>query len=157
LYPLHVAILALFVGWDLLRAARRIVAPTLDPVALFGTPHDAPGTILANLLLVQSLHLYDFLSWNLASWSISTEFYTYAVFALCLIGLRKRAWIAALIAMIGGPVLIAMLSDRNMDASYDWGIVRCVYGFAAGAIAWNVLRQWKGTLRKWLSGSLAEC
>jgi peptidoglycan/LPS O-acetylase OafA/YrhL len=73
LYPLHFAMLALFVGWDVLRAAPRILSPTLAPVALFSTPQDAPNTILANLLLAQSLHVYDFLTWNLASWSISTD------------------------------------------------------------------------------------
>jgi peptidoglycan/LPS O-acetylase OafA/YrhL len=58
--------------------------------------------------------------------------------------------------MIAGPVTIAMLSERNMDTHYDWGIIRCVYGFAAGAIAWNVHRKWNGELRKWLSGNAVE-
>jgi len=72
-----------------------------------------------------------------ASWSISTEFYTYAVFAACLVGFRKHAWIALLLAMIGGPVLIATLSEHNMNTHYDWGIVRCVYGLPPG--------RWRGT------------
>jgi peptidoglycan/LPS O-acetylase OafA/YrhL len=159
LYPLHLAMLMLFVGWDLLRLLRRILTPALaltDPVALFSAPQEAPNTILANLLLVQSLHLYDFLTWNLASWSISTEFYTYVIFAACLIGLRRHAWIAAVLAMIGGPIMIAVLSDRNMDTGYDWGIIRCVYGFAAGTIAWNIYRKWNGEIRRWFSGSLVE-
>src|SRR5258708_36562327 len=85
--------LALFIGCELLRVLRRILIPALaltNPVALFSTPPEAPDTILANLLLIQSLHLYEFLTWNLPSWSISTEFYTYVIFALCLVGLRKH-------------------------------------------------------------------
>ena len=159
LYPLHFAMLMLFIAWDLLRVLGRVLSPSLspaNPVALFSTPSEAPGTILANLLLVQSLHLYDFLTWNLASWSISTEFYTYVVFAACLIGLRRHAWIAVVLAMIGGPILIAMLSERGMNIHYDWGIIRCVYGFAAGAVSWNLYRKWNGELRKWLSGSMVE-
>ena len=159
LYPLHFTMLALFVGCELLRVLRRVIDPTLpftDSMVPFSTPQEAPNTILANLLLVQSLHLYDFLTWNLPSWSISTEFYTYVVFAVCLIGLRKHAWIALLLAMIGGPVLIATLSERNMDTGYDWGIIRCIYGFAAGAMSWNIYRKWNGELRKWLSGSMIE-
>jgi len=159
LYPLHFTMLALFIGCELLRVLRRVLDPTLsfaDSVVPFSTPQEAPNTILANLLLVQSLHLYDFLTWNLPSWSISTEFYTYVVFAVCLIGLRKHAWIALLLAMIGGPVLIATLSERNMDTGYDWGIIRCIYGFAAGAMSWNIYRKWNGELRKWLSGSMIE-
>ncbi len=156
LYPLHFAMLMLFISWELTKVVRRILLPELSPVAVFSTPQDAPDTILANLLLVQSLHVHDFLTWNVASWSISTEFYTYVVFAVCLIGLRKRAWIASLFAVIAGPVLIAMLSERNMDTHYDWGLIRCVYGFAAGAIAWNAHRKWNGELRKWLSGNAVE-
>jgi len=91
-----------------------------------------------------------------ASWSISTEFYTYVIFAACLIGLRKHAWVALLFAMTGGPVLIAMLSERNMATVYDWGIIRCIYGFAAGAMSWNVYVKWNEKLRKRFSGSLVE-
>jgi len=159
LYPLHFSMLVLFVAWQLLKVLRRILIPELssiDPVAPFSTPEEAPNTILANLLLIQSLHLYDFLTWNLPSWSISTEFYTYTLFAACLVALRKRAWIALVLAMTGGPLLIAILSERNMATVYDWGIIRCIYGFAAGVLAWNIHRKWSDELRKWLSGSVVE-
>jgi peptidoglycan/LPS O-acetylase OafA/YrhL len=129
---------------------------SLNPIAPFSPPQQAPDTIFANLLLIQSLHVFDFLTWNVASWSISTEFYTYVIFAACLVGFRKHAWIALLLAMIGAPVLIATLSEHNMNTHYDWGIVRCVYGFAAGAMSWNVYKKWKGELGKWLSGSMVE-
>ena len=159
LYPLHLAMLAFYIAWEPLKILTTILIPTLlpvNPVAPFSTPHEAPNTILANLLLIQSLHLYDFYTWNVPSWSISTEFYTYVVFAACLIGLRKNAWIALLLAMIGGPVLIAALSERNLGTSYDWGIIRCIYGFAAGVLSWNIYKKWNEKLRKRLSGSIVE-
>jgi peptidoglycan/LPS O-acetylase OafA/YrhL len=159
LYPLHFAMLALFVGCELLRAVGKmlILGPAaINPGALFSTPQQAPDTILANLLLIQSLHLYDFLTWNVPSWSISTEFYTYVVFAVCLIGLRKHAWVGLLFAMIGGPVLIAMLSERNMNVHYDWGIIRCIYGFSAGVLSWKIYEKWNEKLKKWLSGTIVE-
>jgi peptidoglycan/LPS O-acetylase OafA/YrhL len=157
LYPLHLTMLAVAVAVKLLL----ILVPALSAItqtapAPFSTPPEAPHTILANLLLIHSLHLYDFFTWNLQSWSISTEFYTYVIFAACWVGLRKHVWIALLVAMIGGPVLIATLSERNMATEYDWGIIRCVYGFAAGAVSWNVYRRWHAKLRTWLSGSVAE-
>ena len=159
LYPLHFTMLALFVAVELLKALRRAVVPaavwSLNPVAPFSTPQQAPDTILANLLLVQSLHLFDFLTWNLPSWSISTEFYTYVLFAACVVALRGRAWVAIAVALTAGPILIAVLSDGNMATVYDWGMIRCVYGFAAGAMAWRVYRSGDG-LRRWLSGSIAE-
>lgn len=156
LYPLHLAMLALFISWELVKVLRRILVPEFSSMSLFGAPQEAPDTILANLLLVQSLHLYDFLTWNVASWSISTEFYTYAIFTACLIWLRKHAWIALLLAMSGGPVLIAIVSENNMDTHYDWGIIRCVYGFAAGVLSWSIYERWSEKLRKWLSGNIVE-
>ncbi len=155
LYPLHFAMLAVAVALKLLLILTPAAA-SITPAAPFSTPQEAPHTILANLLLIHGLHVYDFFTWNSQSWSISTEFYTYVIFAACLVGLRKHGWIALLAAMIGGPVLIATLSEHNMDATYDWGMIRCLYGFAAGVISWNLYSRWNGKLRKWLSGDIAE-
>ncbi|HEU4644027.1 MAG TPA: acyltransferase [Burkholderiales bacterium] len=157
LYPLHVTMLAAAVAVKLLL----VLVPALSPGAQagpapFSAPQEAPGTIFANLLLVHSLHLYDFFTWNGPSWSISTEFWTYAIFAACLVGLGRHAWVALPVAMIGGPVLVAALSEQNMATEYDWGIVRCVYGFAAGVVTWNLYRRWHVKLGRWLSGSVAE-
>ena len=158
LYPLHFAMLVLFIAFELLKVLKRVLIPALSSVstAPFSTLQDAPNTIVANLLLVQSLHVFDFLTWNVPSWSISTEFYTYVAFAVCLIGLRRHAWIALLVAMIGGPLLIAALSEHNMNTHYDWGIIRCIYGFAAGVLSWNIYEKWNQKLRTWLSGSAVE-
>src|SRR5262249_54321506 len=135
LYPLHFAMLALFVGLELLKLLRRELVPaelwSLNPVAPLSTPEQAPPTIVANLLLVQSLHLFDFSTWNVPSWSISTEFYTYVVFAACLIALRRHAWVALALALTAGPVLIGILSERNMATVNDWGMIRVLYGCAA--------------------------
>ena len=157
LYPLHFTMLAAAVAVKLLL----VLVPALSPGAQagpapFSAPQEAPGTIFANLLLVHSLHLYEFFTWNGPSWSISTEFWTYAIFAACLVGLGRHAWLALPVAMIGGPVLVATLSEQNMATEYDWGIVRCVYGFAAGVVTWNLYRRWHEKLGRWLSGSVAE-
>jgi peptidoglycan/LPS O-acetylase OafA/YrhL len=43
-----------------------------------------------------------------------------------------------------------------MNTHYDWGIVRCMYGFSAGVLSWNVWEKWNEKLGKWLSGSMVE-
>jgi len=153
LYPLHLAMLMLFIGFAVLKIIGRSLLPgavTPNSVAPFTTAAEAPSTILANLLLTHSLHEFDFLTWNIPSWSISVEIYTYVIFAVCIIMLRKRARILLPLALIGGPVLIALLSERNMSTSYDWGIIRCIYGFAAGVMAWHLYKN-GGSLKQWLS------
>ncbi|MGH8706818.1 MAG: acyltransferase family protein [Burkholderiales bacterium] len=157
LYPLHFVMLAVAIALKLLLS----LAPAWSSIteagsAPFSTPEEAPDTILANLLLIHALHLYDFLTWNAQSWSISTEFYTYVVFAACLVGFRGHAWIALPIAMIGGPILLAMLSRQNLATDVEWGIIRCLYGFAAGVLVWNIYGRWHERLKPWLSGSIPE-
>src|SRR5262249_9601651 len=159
LYPLHLAMLALFIAFEVLKAVARqtpAIASSTNPIAVFRAPQQAPATILANLLLVQGLHVFDFLTWNASSWSISTLFTTYALFAACLVALRRQVWIAAALSLAAGPVLIAVLSEHNLATTHDWGIIRCTYGFAAGAVSWNVYNRWGGALGKWLFGSVAE-
>jgi len=156
LYPLHFVMLALLVACKAL-----LLVPALAPISSsaappFSTPNEAPGTILANLLLAQSLHLYEFHTWNAQSWSISAEFWTYVVFVACLLGLRRRAWIALAAAAVGGPLLIGAVSYRNLAADYDWGLLRCLYGFAVGVAVWNAHQRWRAPLGRWLSGSAAE-
>jgi peptidoglycan/LPS O-acetylase OafA/YrhL len=158
-YPLHFVMLALFVVFALLKVLARALIPgseSADPLAPFSSPAGAPDTILANVLLVHSLHLFDFLTWNPPSWSISTEFYTYILFALCLIVLRRYAWIALLFALIGGPALLVALGLPSMNTQYDWGMIRCVYGFAAGVVSWHLYKRAYGRSRRWLCGSVAE-
>lgn len=157
IYPLHFVMLAVLVALKLvLLLVPAFSSITQEAPAPFSTPQEAPDTILANLLLVHSLHLYDFLTWNGQSWSISTEFYTYVLFAACWVGLRQHGWIVLPVAMIGGPVLLALLSQQNLATDVEWGIIRSIYGFAAGVAVWNVHRRWKDKLRTWLSGNVAE-
>jgi peptidoglycan/LPS O-acetylase OafA/YrhL len=156
LYPLHFVMLALFVACKALLLIPALAPISTSAAAPFSTPNEAPGTILANLLLVQSLHLYDFHTWNAQSWSISAEFYTYVVFVACLLALRRHAWIALLAALLGAPLLIGVLSDRNLATDYDWGLLRSIYGFAVGVAIWNAHARWRAPLGRWLSGSAAE-
>ena len=136
LYPLHLATLLLYIGVRVLQVLRPSLG-NLTNSAPF-SPQESPETIVAHLLLIHGLHVFDFLTWNLPSWSISTEFYTYLVFAVLLVLLRNRVWIALLSAILLGPIAIGLLSTRGMDVHYDYGFIRCLYGFAAGVITFNV-------------------
>ena len=84
LYPLHLAVLLALILLRLVHSASGLGTPSA-----FQPPLWSADTIIASLLLVQSLHLFDFTPWNGPSWSISTEFYTYLLFALG-VGLMKR-------------------------------------------------------------------
>src|SRR5437773_22179 len=101
--------------------------------------------LITNLLLVHSLGLHNSLTWNFPSWSISTEFYTNALFALCCwIALPPRSSLIAKIGIVAvSPLVIAALSPAYIDTTYDFGIVRCIYGFVAGVLVLDIVEALK--------------
>lgn len=156
LFPLHALMLAAFVGFELVRLA----APNL-----FGsTPAFSGGysldTLPANFALLHGLGIHDHLSWNAPSWSISTELFAYLAFGLAVWALgRWSLLIFATFALIG-PVLLFKLSPDFMDATYDFGLIRCLFGFSAGVLTHVLLRgktdAGPGTREALLVWTLAE-
>ena len=129
LYPLHFFILAALVAVELVRYQfNGLLGGGAE--AKFVGPHSVKA-ILTNLLLIQSFDIHKMLTWNLPAWSISVEFYTYFVFGAALLFLRR--WIYAFVAVVFvvAPFLLFNLVG-NIDTDYDYGIIRCVYGFFIG-------------------------
>jgi peptidoglycan/LPS O-acetylase OafA/YrhL len=140
LYPLHLAVLGVYVGLELVEWL------FLDG-RMGGTAGNAfTGTrslpmLVSNLLMVHSLGIHDDLSWNFPSWSISTEFYAYVAFAIgmTLLGPPRIKW-AALAVAISMPILLFVFNGPSIYTTYDFGYLRCVYGFAVGVLIWNLIK-----------------
>jgi peptidoglycan/LPS O-acetylase OafA/YrhL len=145
LYPLHLAMLVALV---LLRLAH--AASGLGEAAPFSAPRWSADTIVANLLLVHSLHLYDFTPWNGPSWSISAEFYTYLLFAAA-VTLYRRPIVLLLLPVVVASAAALWLLVGGIGTTSDWGLIRCTVSFAGGAMTWHAHRS--GWLR---SGTLLE-
>ena len=133
LWPLHAAVLAVFVAIEL---AKALLAPHAGKLPPFTATH-SPQAIVTNLLLIHSLHVHRMLTWNAPSWTVSVEFCTYLVFgAFTVLAPKWRdAWSAAM-ALAGflGVVFIA----RQLAATYDYGLFRCFYGFFSGVLTWRL-------------------
>jgi peptidoglycan/LPS O-acetylase OafA/YrhL len=146
LWPLHVAVLGAFVVLELVRFAM---------TGQGFTGERTPLALLANLFLVQSLGLYDMLTWNTPSWSISTEFYTYLAFAAaCLLTAKQslRVVLWGLLAAAGVAVLI-LFSRYGMRETFGWGFFRCLFGFFVGSLTYEIWRcRWFARC----AGSVAE-
>lgn len=130
-YPLHLFMLLCFVGYETLRLAA-------GSEGAF-TGGNSPGAVATNLLLLQSLGIHDGLTWNGPSWSISTEWWAYVLFALVCawMGMRNGLLLAVALA---APILLVNLSRSGMDTTYDWGLIRCVFGFAVGVACCRIYR-----------------
>lgn len=138
LYPLHLFTLLLVLLFEVFRyGVDQYVVKLSNPV--FAADKTWPS-FLANLTLTQSLNLFDRTTWNGPSWSISVEFYTYLVWALCLVLFRKN-----LVLMCGLCFsLIAyfiMQHHGNIIYNYDYGFVRCLYSFLLGMLTYRLSRQ----------------
>lgn len=144
LWPLHVAVLATWVSLSLLKfAGARLLYLPLD--AHFGDP-GMLRSVATNLLLVQAFDPSSWLTWNTPSWSISTELWTYLLFAVvCIASLNRRPSPLLMGGIaLGAAVVLFLLSPSFLENSTDYAFLRCFYGFFSGHL---VYRAWEALPR----------
>jgi peptidoglycan/LPS O-acetylase OafA/YrhL len=143
IYPLHAAVLALFVAFELTCWALQAglsLAPWFEP---FSASHTLPG-LASHLLLVSSLHLHDRLMWNFPAWSISAEWIAYLAFPLLAAALQRRAalvgWLAFAV-LLGLLDLLALTNGGRLALHHHWGAVRCLLEFSLGILVYEAYRR----------------
>ena len=106
-----------------------------------------PGTaeIVATLTFTHSLGIFDHLILNTPSWSISTEFYTYALFSVVCLFAAGRRRLLILAGLSVASLLVSVWASVNiynciaekgcLSLTYDFGFVRSVHSFCLGALA----------------------
>lgn len=139
LYPLH---LVTMFAMLMLVAARFAVAPT-DTVTKYDIDADWISLILSNLTLTQSMGWTDRAILNIPSWSISTEFFAYLVFAGVCMAISSRA--GRVVAM-GALSILALAGIAaavgSLEAPLHLRFLRCIYGFGLGVgVCWLVDRS----------------
>ncbi|HPQ50129.1 MAG: acyltransferase [Alphaproteobacteria bacterium] len=148
LYPLHISVFLAFVIVDLFQMLVHVDGAAL--YAPFSAPGESVDVIVANVFLVQSLHVVDHVAFNGPSWSISAEFYTYILFGLVLF-FSPRFYRIILVTMAISFAVIVYTYHGNLFAKLDFGYFRCVYGFMCGVFAYEVFSRlvcWGETLPK---------
>jgi peptidoglycan/LPS O-acetylase OafA/YrhL len=139
LWPLHISILTAFILLEIMKS----VAMTMGANAAEDSFSDKTSffAIFTNIFMIHSLGLHSTLTWNIPSWSISTEFYTYAFFAAMLAVFRRRqvALIATFIAStIFSMSVVAYVSQHGQDTTYAYGFFRCLSGFLSGVLVFHI-------------------
>ena len=136
LYPLHLAMLLAFVAFDLARGQSQA--------------QDMFSALLPRLLLLHGLGMFETRLWNIPSWTISSEFLTYLVFAIVVATLKGRS-----VRVFVGVVLLfpAVLYFKASEDATGYEMVRCLYGFCAGVLTWHLFRRFPGAIP---AGTLAE-
>ncbi len=144
LWPLHAAMLLALAALEAVHLVIAQVHPIAGEHPAFVADR-SPFAILTNLFLVQALGFHPYETWNGPAWSISTEFFTYLVFAgICLLVPARRARLAVqALIMLAGVAILARYSDYGMRETFGWPIFRCFYGFFAGTLAYALWRAGK--------------
>jgi len=152
-YPVHLLALAMLVSLEI----SKLLAITLLGVQV-GTQRPFSGNysielLVMNLFLLQGLNVSSLVSWNGPSWSISTEFAAYILFALACVAQLGRSRLfhfSALVFSIGAYAwVIANAANYNMTS--QWGILRSVAGFSIGML----LAVYLPVLRRLITGLVA--
>lgn len=151
LWPMHVIMLAAFVFTEFAKLFL-LHNHGLSSESLAFHDHNTLSSIVANIFLVHSLGLYSDYTWNIPSWAVSVEFYTYIVFAIMILaasrGAAPRRTLTSLMcatAILCGFVIIRF-SPKGIDTDVDYGIFRCLLDFSIGYLAYAV---WMRTAARW--------
>lgn len=128
IYPLHLLLLAIYVALASLGFKQTFVNPE--------------WSILANAFLVHALGMFDHTTWNIPSWSISVEWWTYVIFpfvaAFVQRYMRPRFALPALGVSITLFILLAMYHG-SMSITVGLSYVRCLIGFSAGSCLYAII------------------
>ncbi len=144
LYPLHFFTLLIFLGIEVFKYVVEINVGSLSRFPAFS--NNDVSAFLHNLFLTHGLFLSR-VTFNLPSWSISTEFYTYLIFAVTMLSSRFRFYFCLLISL--SAFLILSLYDPLFQFR-EMRFLRCIYCFFLGVLAFWVVQGVKFNVPNYL-------
>lgn len=114
----------------------------------------SPAAFVGNLLLLQSVGVFQFITWNVPSWSISAEWWVYLVFPFLVPLVWKsgvRAGMVLVLAALGlwlgiehglSYHVVPIIPDfpsrgGSLDVVWKFGALRGLAGFLAGMAVWR--------------------
>ena len=143
IYPIHLFMTLVFLGFALLRlAAHKAGVSVQEPGEILPFQSGAAENIwslISHFTMTHSMGLSESLTFNPPSWTISVEFFAYFTFAALLMWAPpKKAWHFTVIAVAIGLIYTVLSTLKpSMDITYDYGFWRCLAGFYTGVIgAW---------------------
>lgn len=151
LYPLHLFMFIVFIALELLKYfAAKYANLNFNNEPFTGST--AFQEILPNLLLIQSwVPFADSLSFNYPSWSISIEFYMYAILFFTIVFFQSKKPIVWLFISIVAFILIFLDSDI-----FKSSVLRGLSCFFGGAFIYTLYRKISHMKVPYRIGSLIE-
>lgn len=149
IYPLHLFTLTILVVGVILTSA-------FAPAVIDGSwqTYFDWYALISNVFLTNAMNQHTYLSWNIVSWSIGAEWwsYIYAIGLFTYIGNNNHLRSATLtvIAMAGLICLVYLHPKANLDITFDYGFLRCLLEFTIGVSTYKLFQNgWgRNTLSK---------
>ncbi len=135
-YPLHLAILALFVTLEV--AGMVMGTAGLSARAPFSEPR-TPGELAGTLALAQIFCGFPSIVWNGPSWSIAAEVWTYLLIALLVRAMPRRTGVVATGLAVAAGLVLALAGPSAWNPATAYAFARCVLGFSLGVLAWMLV------------------
>jgi peptidoglycan/LPS O-acetylase OafA/YrhL len=152
LWPTHLAMVGLMLGYQMAKSPPSLGQVVFDYKSY--TLDDAIMSLSYYLAFVHALpgfyrlgvgHLLDI---NPPSWSISVEYWIYLAFGLSLLASRPVRRVLVAVAILGsGLTLFWMLNA--IGTTFEYGLLRCSYGFFVGHGVYGLYRATRWELRRW--------
>lgn len=130
-YPLHIFTLSLLI--------------ICAPLAAYWFPSVVDGSwktffawsaLPSHFLFTHAMNQHVYLSWNIVSWSIAAEWWTYVAASVVIWFLWGRSQIVnGLIMALGFGLLVVLvysLPDKKLDITFNYGFFRCLFEFVIG-------------------------
>lgn len=135
LYPLHFIMLIVFLTIEIIKYFVEINFELTANNPAFSKNNFT--SFCANLLLVQNWTLSS-LTYNQPSWSISSEFFIYTLFALIILIFKNEKKIIFIVLLINILTFGLIINYYGIGAEGFRGNIRCIYSFSIGAIIYHL-------------------
>ena len=138
LYPLHILTLFVFILIEIIKLIVENytnLRSTYAPFSGFNNYY----SLVANFFLLHGWYGWSF---NLPSWSISTEFYTYLIFALVVLNAKNKLYFFILFIILS----LILFIINNLGYKYLDNFVypaRCIYSFFLGTLTFLIYKKYK--------------
>jgi len=145
LYPLHLIFLFIFLGIEI---SKYIASTSFNINSPNSTPFETNNfsAFVKNILLISAVLPNQSHSYNYPAWSISVEFYTYLVFAACILLIKKsNVMLFAALSIIS----VFMLATENTFGFES--MLRCLAGFFIGCLTAKLSKNIKQSLPSFYS------
>ncbi|MFT6909794.1 MAG: peptidoglycan/LPS O-acetylase OafA/YrhL [Oleiphilaceae bacterium] len=140
LYPLHLLMLFVFLGIELIKYVAELKLGIVSGNPAFSKSNGE--SFFYQIFLLHSL-IQDHGSFNSPSWSISTEFYTYISFAIVMAIVKTERFLSFIFITIVVLSLFIILKTGHASLTFDdqYTIFRCSYGFFIGAFVHGIYQK----------------